>query len=138
MFKNFLKFFIVVISLSFLGASCSKVSFRGHNATSSGSFLKGIVNPVKDSFEKAKKGASDVIYNAGDNFAKHLSSEQKAVVDDWLRRNQLNEYGDPIGTLYAGGSPLFNEKTGETTDRYEYLFTRFPQLREIVLSEMKK
>lgn len=28
--------------------------------------------------------------------------------------------------MYMGGTPLFNEMTGESTDRYEYLVKKFP------------
>jgi hypothetical protein len=41
----------------------------------------------------------------------------------------LNEYGDPKDTMYAGGTPLFNEMTGETVDRYEYILKQHPELR---------
>ncbi|MDP3963860.1 MAG: hypothetical protein Q8Q39_05185 [bacterium] len=63
----------------------------------------------------------------------------------WLAAENLNEYGDPQGTFYAGGTPLFDEKTGEWVDpvrdregsqrtsisngvdRYRYLVQKFPQ-----------
>ncbi len=46
--------------------------------------------------------------------------EQKQI-DAWIKENDLNEYGDPKTTVYAGGTPLFNESTGEYTERYEYI-----------------
>jgi hypothetical protein len=49
-------------------------------------------------------------------------------IEDWIRRNNLNEYGDPQGTVYAGGNPLFDESTGKTRDRYEYILARHPEL----------
>ena len=48
------------------------------------------------------------------------------LVDLWLNRQELNKYGDSVDTMYAGGSPLFNENTGESVDRYLYLTTKFP------------
>lgn len=33
----------------------------------------------------------------------------------------LNEFCDPVDTMYAGGTPLFNEATGQTSTREEYL-----------------
>lgn len=30
------------------------------------------------------------------------------------------------GFMYTGGTPLFNEMTGESTSRYEYLKEKFP------------
>lgn len=36
----------------------------------------------------------------------------------------LNLYCDPIGTMYLGGTPLFDEATGERISREEYLATQ--------------
>lgn len=49
-----------------------------------------------------------------------------AKADAWLSAQNLNEYGDPKDTVYAGGTPLFNEATGATTPRYQYLKEKFP------------
>jgi len=38
----------------------------------------------------------------------------------------LNEYGEPADTLYAGGTPLFDESTGTTMDRYDYIKKNHP------------
>jgi hypothetical protein len=57
-------------------------------------------------------------------------SGPEACVDQWLKERGLNQYGDPPDTLYAGGTPLFDEETGERTDRLEYVFKRHPELRE--------
>ena len=46
--------------------------------------------------------------------------------DSWLQTQNLNAFGDPEGTMYMGGSPLFNERTGEMKDRLEYLIEKFP------------
>lgn len=48
------------------------------------------------------------------------------VVDEWLKTKNLNEYGDEQGMMYMGGTPLFNEMTGESKDRLEYLIEKFP------------
>ena len=50
-----------------------------------------------------------------------LTKEQKKYIDDMIRKSGLNEFGDPRGTVYAGGTPLFNETTGKVTDRYDYI-----------------
>ncbi|WP_257446917.1 hypothetical protein [Archangium lipolyticum] len=54
----------------------------------------------------------------------------EACVDRWLQANKMDRYGHPEGTMYAGGTPLFNEATGETTDRLEYVFARQPEARK--------
>jgi len=51
-------------------------------------------------------------------------------VDGWLKNKKLDEFGHPEGTMYAGGSPLFNEATGESKDRLEYVFSRQPDARK--------
>ncbi|HEC91782.1 MAG TPA: hypothetical protein ENI51_02120 [Candidatus Atribacteria bacterium] len=51
-------------------------------------------------------------------------------IDLWLRKNNLNIFGDPKGTMYAGGSPLFDERTGRMIDRYQYIFLRHSELLE--------
>lgn len=55
-----------------------------------------------------------------------LSPDEKERIDSWIRQNNLNTYGDPQDTMYAGGTPLFDEGTGQTTDRYEYILKRHP------------
>ena len=49
-------------------------------------------------------------------------------IDEWIRVNELNEYGDPIDTTYLGGTPLFDEETGALVDRYVYIIQRHPEL----------
>ena len=44
-----------------------------------------------------------------------------ACVDYWLAPHQLDAFGAPIGTVYAGGTPLFDEATGKTMSRLEHL-----------------
>lgn len=51
-------------------------------------------------------------------------------IDQWIASNGLNPYGDPPGTLYAGSSPLFDERTGITKDRYDYILEHHPELKE--------
>ena len=55
----------------------------------------------------------------------------KKKIDDWIKKNGRNEYGDPRDTVYAGGNPLFNEKASGSglKDRYEYILERNPELR---------
>jgi hypothetical protein len=50
-------------------------------------------------------------------------------VEAWLRENKLDPYGHPEGTMYAGGTPLFDERTGERKDRLAYVLERHPEAR---------
>lgn len=55
-----------------------------------------------------------------------LTDEQKKILDDEIKRKGLNEFGDKKDTMYAGGTPLFNEMTGEMKDRHEYIKEKHP------------
>jgi hypothetical protein len=56
-------------------------------------------------------------------------SEIESCVNGWLAARNFDEYGHPAGTMYAGGTPLFDEKTGESRDRLDYVFARHPEAR---------
>lgn len=62
------------------------------------------------------------------------TSAAEACVDRWLQAHKLDRYGNAEGTMYAGGTPLFNEATGETRDRLEYVFSRQPEARKACLN----
>jgi len=47
-------------------------------------------------------------------------------IDRWLRERGLNPFGDPPGTDYAGGTPLYDERTGRTEDREEHVRRKHP------------
>jgi hypothetical protein len=64
---------------------------------------------------------------------KDLSEQQKSEIDDWLKANGYNRYGDSAGVMYAGGTPLFDEATGATMDRFEYILKKHPD----ILSKIK-
>ena len=52
----------------------------------------------------------------------------KSCIDGWLAAHKLNTYGDPAGTMYPGGTPLFDERTGQRRDRLEYARSKNPAL----------
>jgi hypothetical protein len=49
--------------------------------------------------------------------------ECAACVDRELAARGLNQFGDPPDAMYAGGTPLFDERTGKATDRVEYVLS---------------
>lgn len=55
-----------------------------------------------------------------------LSETEKQEIETWIIENDLNQYGDPKDTVYMGGTPLFDEKTRETIDKYEYILRKHP------------
>ncbi len=54
----------------------------------------------------------------------NLTDQEKKWIDQMLKKLGLNDYGDPKDTVYAGGTPLFNERTGKIRDRYEYIVSK--------------
>jgi len=52
--------------------------------------------------------------------------EERQLIETWILENDLNQYGDPKDTVYIGGTPLFDERTGERIDKYEYIFKNYP------------
>ena len=59
-----------------------------------------------------------------------ITEEVKKRIDSWIRTNDRNEYGDPKDTMYIGGTPLFDESTGQSKDRYEYILENHPELAQ--------
>ncbi|MET0405184.1 MAG: hypothetical protein ABW123_22410 [Cystobacter sp.] len=55
------------------------------------------------------------------------AAAREACVDLWLQEHKLDRFGHAEGTMYTGGTPLFNEATGESKDRLEYIFARNPE-----------
>jgi hypothetical protein len=51
-----------------------------------------------------------------------------SCLDQQLAARGLNEFGDPPGTMYAGGTPLFDEASGKRVDRKEYVLRKHPDL----------
>jgi hypothetical protein len=76
-----------------------------------------VVQQKTDTVVKVVPGATIVVSDA-----------EKQDIDAWLTANKdmLNEYGDPKDMVYTGGTPLFNETTGKTMTKYEYIISQHP------------
>jgi hypothetical protein len=59
-----------------------------------------------------------------------ITEPLKRRIDLWITREGRNQYGDPEGTVYAGGNPLFDERSPRMRDRYEYILSRHPELKQ--------
>lgn len=55
-------------------------------------------------------------------------SQGVSCLDRELASRGLNAFGDPQGTMYAGGTPLFDERTGASISREQYVFSHHPEL----------
>jgi len=62
-----------------------------------------------------------VVLRQGEEGEEGISLEEKQEIEAWIIENDLNQYGDSKDTVYTGGTPLFNEKTGQIIDRYDYI-----------------
>jgi predicted Holliday junction resolvase-like endonuclease len=61
-----------------------------------------------------------------------INDDIKKQVENWIEDNDLNRYGDIVGTIYAGGTPLFDEVTSKAIDRYYYIINSHPELKDIL------
>jgi len=61
--------------------------------------------------------------------AKAARAREEKCVDRWLAQRKLDPYGSPEGTMYAGGTPLFNEATGRQIDRLDYIYRQHPEAK---------
>jgi hypothetical protein len=61
--------------------------------------------------------------------AKTARAREEKCVDRWLAQRKLDPYGSPAGTMYAGGTPLFNEATGQQIDRLDYIYRKHPEAK---------
>lgn len=73
-----------------------------------------------------------VIINQGKKTEKGgISFEEKQFIEAWIIKNSLNQYGDPKDTVYMGATPLFDERTGENIDKYEYILRNHPEILKV-------
>jgi len=55
-----------------------------------------------------------------------VAVEEQGLIESWITANDLNKYGDPKDLVYIGGTPLFDEATGQSIDKYEYILRNHP------------
>lgn len=59
------------------------------------------------------------------NVGEDISDAEKFAIEDFLKEQGLNEYGDPIGTTYDKEPPTFDPSTGDYKSRYQLLAEKF-------------
>jgi len=82
---------------------------------------------AKGLFDSAKEKGKETL----DLLIDDLSGFQMKQIDEWLEEENLNEFGDAVGTIYTGGTPLFDEVTGSKTERYDYIIDKHPELIDL-------
>ena len=96
--------------------------------SNTGSFLKQLEQPMI--------GGNDAQQTVIQRF--NVSNEQKFKIDRWLAERGFNQYGDPLGTMYAGGNPLHNVTDGGTQEdpgalRFNLILSKHPELVNLFL-----
>jgi hypothetical protein len=66
------------------------------------------------------------VRNSNSPVSRTVSEREKKEIDEWIIKENLNPYGEAYDTVYTGGTPLFNETTGEKKDRYLYIIEKHP------------
>ncbi len=59
---------------------------------------------------------------------RRTDAEVGACVERLIAARGLNRYGDRPDVMYPGGTPLFDEATGESVDWLAYMRRRHPEL----------
>ena len=91
------------------------------------SIVATIAHPTRNLFiQISSDGTKEELNQILSTFKFFISDEEKLKIDSWIQANNLNIYGDAKDRMYAGGTPLFNEATGEKIDRYDYIVSRHP------------
>lgn len=92
----------------------------------------GTVLKNSDDSENKVENKSNDLETKENTDLNELTNIQKEKIDEWLEKNGYNRYGDPGGIMYTGGTPLFNEQTGETIDRFEYILKKHPDILNLI------
>ena len=72
---------------------------------------------------------SPVANKSKSSSARAARAREEKCLDRWLSERKLDPYGMPEGTMYAGGTPLFDEATGRRIDRLEYVYRKHPDAK---------
>lgn len=127
--KNMIKIGIIVPLAGLFLCACSIENKLKWLDDRSGEVLEIIEN---EDFSDAATGTPFLEENNSDESGSvqsgELTRDVKLKIDEWLKKNGLNRYGDPVGTNYEGGTPLINEETGESFERFEYVMKKIPDI----------
>lgn len=140
-----MKFFKTILLLSILTLTLSGCSFIDNFGglkwldEKAGNLFDDFNNEQKKSvmefMEENKDGLPTEEAKEEKTGSNSLSAKDKEMIDAWLLKKGFNRYGDDKSAIYTGGTPLFNEKTGEVIDRYDYILNKFPDILERIGEE---
>jgi len=122
LFRKFV-FLLPVILMVFLLSGCGRLKMIDEKL---GEMLFDDTKNIENASSTDESvGESGLGFTVSDY--KELTKEQKEKIDEFIKEHGLNRYGDPSGIFYTGGTPLFNEATGESIDRFEYILEKHPE-----------
>jgi hypothetical protein len=55
------------------------------------------------------------------------AAPSEECLDRWLTERKLDPFGNPEGTMYTGGTPLFDPATDRYLPRWDYVTTKWPE-----------
>ena len=125
--RNILLIFSLVSILFFITGCKNKMKWldeklgQGFNKIENAS-LNEIINYLN--LEEKFKEEKDMATTSPADLTKDI----KEKIDKWLQDNNFNRYGDSKETMYTGGTPLFNEETGKSIERFEYILKKHPDI----------
>jgi len=123
--------FVLLFFLLFLLTGCQSVVVSGGLKILDDNIGKALDNLNKNQASSTldlfnQKKSSQPLTSAA------LSEADKQAIDKWLEQKGLNRYGDAKNAVYTGGTPLFNEKTGQAIERYDYILNKFPGILDLI------
>ena len=122
---------LVLIGFVFLLGGCSLKEIDEKLGDVINDFNDGKQSELLDSMNKEVKEDGALTFSdtkkAGD-----LGNEEKELINKWLEDEGYNRYGDDKDIMYTGGTPLFNETTGESIDRFDYILEKRPEILELL------
>ncbi|RKG76938.1 hypothetical protein [Corallococcus terminator] len=124
---------LVFSTLLSLAVGCHKNTGESPDAaTQTGTVREELKSGTSDGTQPtAEAGTPDSGGTTASSFDSGASDRLalESCVDGWLKSHKLDRYGSKEGTMYAGGTPLFDERTGESRDRLEFVFKQQPQAK---------
>lgn len=82
---------------------------------------------ARDRYEYIRSNHRDRPWNDIDPaWLTEFATGEEALFRQWAQKQGLNQYGDSGDMMYAGGTPLFDERTGKSIPLASYVLVKYP------------